>query len=83
MGSEYTSSILTRWFSTAGARWRISDEGAQRLHGMAGPHAEASDGAENCRERAERFDIIARYRIFSPRKRGCDSSRSRMDANDP
>ena len=37
------------------------------LHGMAGPHAEAADGAENCRERVECFDIIAHYRILSPK----------------
>ena len=63
------SSILTRSFSTAGGARRISHEGAQRLHGMAGAYDEAPDGAENCRERAERFDIIARYRILRQHER--------------
>jgi len=45
---------------------RISHDGTQRLHSMAGTHDEAPDGAESCRRRAERFDIIVRYRILLP-----------------
>ncbi len=50
---------LRAGFLRLGRARRISHEGAQRIHGMAGAHDEAADGEENRRCRAERFDIIA------------------------
>src|SRR5439155_4062781 len=46
---------LRTGFLRLGRGRRISHEGAQRLHGMAGAHDAAPDGAESRRVRAERF----------------------------
>jgi len=70
-GSQYTlADGYALDFLRLGCARRISHERAQRLHGMAGPHAETSHGAENPRDRAKRFDIIARYRILSAQNWG-------------
>ncbi len=65
---------LRAGFLRLGRGRRISHEGAQRLHGMAGAHDAAPDGAESRRVRAERFDIIARYRIRSAQIMGSGPS---------
>lgn len=62
MGSEYTLVNPYALGFYRGRARRISHERAQAYTAMARSHAEASDGTENCRERAERFDIIAVYR---------------------
>jgi hypothetical protein len=63
MGSEVTSvdPYALVFYGWGRARW-VSHEGSQRLHGIAGAHDEAADGAEICRRRAERFVIIASLR---------------------